>query len=103
MRTALWLPVLIAFPEGSGKAESWGRFIELSAGSASLSTLTRLSARERIYLSFELGGERFRELSADVEDSELDADGYCRADLLLRDAAQRRGLAKALLDVLSRT
>lgn len=101
--SAVRLPVLIGFPEASGRAEGWGRFSELSGSSAALSTLTRLSSRERVHLSFELAGERFESLAADVVVASLDADGYCVAEVSFRDEVQRRRLAKALLDVLSRS
>lgn len=101
--SAVRLPVLVAFPEPAGRADGWGRFLELSAAGAKLSTLTRLSPRERVLLSFELAGERFRELAAEVTAASLDADGYCAAEVLFPDEVERRRLAKALLDLLTRS
>lgn len=101
--SAVRLPALIAFPEPAARAEGWGRFEELSSAGARLSTMTKLSSGERVLLSFELAGEAFAQVPAEVRRSELDGDGYCAAELAFVDELVRRRLAKALADVLSRS
>lgn len=100
--SAARLPVVISFPEAAARPDGWGRFEDLSAAGARLSTMTRLSEGERVLLSFELAGEAFAQAPAEVRRGELDSDGYCQAELAFRDEVMRRRLAKALVDLLSR-
>lgn len=100
--SAVRLPVLIAFPEPAARPEGWGRFEELSAAGARLSTLTALKTGEKVFLSFDLAGEAFAAAAAEVRRAETDPDGYCVAEAAFTDELCRRRLAKALADVLSR-
>jgi hypothetical protein len=61
-----------------------------------------LARRDRVLLSFEVAGERFKDLAAEVLWSEQDADGYCSAEVSFSDEVEKRRLARALLDALSR-
>lgn len=99
---AVYLPVLLRFPPESARQDAWGRLTRLTAGGAELATAVRLVRDEGVLLSFELGGERFEEVRARVAHAEDDADGRRLVELLFRDEVQRRSLAKALIDVLSR-
>jgi len=101
--SAVLLPVLIAFPHEAARAEGWGRFAELSAAGGKITTMTSIARKERLLLSFDLAGESFVEVPADVLESELDADGYSFVEVSFRDEVARRRLAAALLDVLSRS
>jgi hypothetical protein len=98
-RSAVALPVALLLENGT---DAWGRLNALTAHGADLSTLSRLESRQALALSFELAGERFKELTAVVEDARTDADGYCDAKLRFTDEVDRRRLARVLLDVLSR-
>jgi hypothetical protein len=98
-RSAVALPVALALADGS---DAWGRLNALTAHGADLSTLNPLARHQALALSFELAGERFKELTAVVEDARTDADGYCDAKLRFTDEVERRRLARVLLDVLSR-
>lgn len=99
---AVAAPVLLRFPAEEARAESWGRLCELTASSARLSTQAALARRDRVSVSFELGGERFKNLPAVVEWVETDADGYLSVELRFSDEVEKRRLARALLDALSR-
>ena len=101
-RTAAFLPVLLRFAPAAARQEGWGRLVRLTSGGAELSTATRLVAGEGLFLSFELGGDRFEEIGARVAHAEDDVDGHRLAELVFPDAVERRRLAKALTDVLSR-
>ena len=96
------LPARLDFPAEDGRAPGWGKLDSLTPGSARLTTLAGLLRGQVVLLTFEVGGERFRELPARVAGSEPDADGFCAADLDFTDQRERRRLAKVLLDVLSR-
>jgi len=102
-RAATFIPVLLRFPPQAARQESWGRLLELTSGGAELVTAVRLLRGEGVFLSFELGGERFDDVRARVEHAETDQDGHRLAVLRLTDAVQRRRLAKVLLDVISRS
>lgn len=97
-RSALALPVALRREGG----EAWGHLVSVTAGGARLVTLTELSRGEGLWASFELAGERFKDLAAVVDDARPDAEGYCAADLRWTDPVERRRLAKALLDALAR-
>lgn len=101
-RAAAFLPVLLRFAPAAARQDGWGRLERLTSGGADLSTATRLVAGEGVLLSFELAGERFESLRARVSHAEDDADGHRLAELRFLDELQRRRLAKALTDVLSR-
>ncbi len=101
-RAAVFTPVLIAFPGELAREEGWGRFLELCASSAKLSTQTPLKLSERVLLGFEFNGERFSELRAEVEHLDKDADGFVVADIRFEDEVEKRRLARTLADLLSR-
>jgi hypothetical protein len=96
------IPALIRFPGGAARQDAWGRLLDLSAGGAVLSTAAPLQVGEGLTLSFELGGEDFRAMTARVYHVEPDVDGQPLADLRFTDELDRRRLSKLLLDVLSR-
>ncbi len=102
VRAPFALPVGLKFSEPKQREASWGRLVSLSSAAAVLSTQSALTRGEKVFLSFELAGERFRDFAAVVEDVELDPDGYARAELRLSDEVERRRLAKLLVDVLAR-
>ena len=101
-RTAAFLPVLLRFAPAAARQEGWGRLVRLTSGGAELSTATRLVAGEGLFLSFELAGDRFEGIRARVAHAEDDVDGHRLAELAFTDAVERRRLAQALTDVLSR-
>jgi len=101
-RAAALLPVLLRFGPAAARQDGWGRLVELTSGGAELSTATRLVAGEVVLLSFELAGDRFEGVHARVAHAEDDADGHRLAELRFTDEVERRRLAKALTDVLSR-
>ena len=101
-RTAAFLPVLLRFAPSAARTDGWGRLAALTSGGAELSTATRLVAGEAVLLSFELAGDRFEDVRARVAHAEDDADGHRLAELRFTDEVERRRLAKALTDVLSR-
>lgn len=100
-RTPAPLPVLLRFPPSSARVEAWGKLLRLTAGGADLTTAVRLVTGEGVLLSFELGGEAFEDLRARVTHAE-DDDGHRLAELRFVDEVQRRRVAKALTEVLSR-
>jgi hypothetical protein len=99
---ATFLPVLLRFAPEAARLEGWGRLVRLTSGGAELSTSTRLVVGESVFLSFELGSERFDAARARVAHAEDDADGRRLAELVFVDEVQRRRLARALTDVLAR-
>ena len=101
-RSATFLPVLFRFPSESAREDGWGRFLELAASAAKFSTQVPLHPQERILLSFEVYGERFSDLRAQVEHSETDEDGFCRVELRFQDEVEKRRLARTLADLLAR-
>ena len=101
-RLPVALPALIAFEQAAAREDSWGRFSALSAHGATVLSLSRMSPRDRLYLSFELAGERVSQATAIVERAFLDADGYWAAELRWLDEGDRRRLARSLSDLLSR-
>ena len=103
MRTAAaLLPVLLTFDAASARQDGWGRLVKLTSGGAELSTAARLVVGEDVLLAFELGAERFEKIRARVAHAEDDSDGHRLAELRFIDEVQRRKLAVALTDVLSR-
>ncbi|HXT00712.1 MAG TPA: hypothetical protein VN915_08570 [Elusimicrobiota bacterium] len=101
-KAAAFLPVLLTFEPAAARQDGWGRLVKLTSGGAELSTATRLVAGESLFLSFELAGDRFEGLLARVAHAEDDADGHRLAELRFADELDRRRLAQALTDVLSR-
>jgi len=101
-RSATLVPALIRFPGELARDDGWGRLLELSASAAVLSTQTPLQSQEKLSLSFEVYGERFKDLPAVVEHAEKDDDGFCRAELRFKDEVEKRRLARVLADLLSR-
>jgi hypothetical protein len=102
-RAGTFLPVLLTFPAEAARQDAWGRLTRLTSGGAELSTGARLVRDEGVFLTFELGGERFDAVRARVAHAEDDADGHRLAELRFLDEVERRRLAKALTDVLSRS
>ncbi len=96
------VPALLRFAPGLGRLDGWGRLQELSSSFAVVSTLTVLARRERVLLSFEVAGERYREVGAEVVWVQSDSDGFCVAELRFVDEVEKRRLARTLLEVLSR-
>ena len=101
-KAASFIPVLLTFEPAAARQDGWGRLVTLNSGGAELSTAARLVAGETALLAFELGGDRFEGVRARVSHAEDDADGHRLAELRFIDEAQRRRLARALTDVLSR-
>ena len=95
-------PVVLRFPEEDARQDCWGRLERVSGTDAVLTTRARLSRGDRVLLDFELGPESFQGVAAAVHDAQADADGYTEAELRLTDEVQKRKLAAALLDILSR-
>lgn len=100
--SATTVPTLLRFAPEIGRLDGWGRLQEISSAHAVVSTLTVLSRRERVLLSFEISGERYKEIPAEVVNCDRDADGYCVAELRFLDEVEKRRLARTLLEVLSR-
>ena len=96
------VPVMFSFDDESARADSWGRFTELSATMATLSARCELRLKDRLVLSFEVGGRTFSELACVATWVETDKDGYTSAELRFTDEVVKRRLAAALLDILSR-
>lgn len=101
MKAPFLVPALLRFPGSSARQDSWGRLLKVTAGGAELSTPARLSKGETVLVQFELGGERLL-VRALVQHARDDDDGARVAELRWNDMVERRRLARALLDVLSR-
>jgi PilZ domain len=101
-RAATFLPALLRFEPAAARQDGWGRLAKLTSGGAELSTATRLVVGETVFLSFEVGGDRFEGIRARAAHAEDDADGHRLVELRFADEAERRRLAQALTDVLSR-
>lgn len=95
-RAPFLVPALLRFPGSAARQDSWGRLLKLTAGGADVSTLAALAKGDKVIVTFELGGERLS-LSASVHYAYDDG-----AELRWTDMKERRGLAKVLVDVLSR-
>lgn len=102
-RAAVYLPALLRFPPESARQDAWGRLTRLTSGGAELSTAVRLVRGEGVLLTFDLGGDRLEEVRSRVADAVDDADGHRLVELAFLDEVQRRALAKALVEVLSRS
>ncbi|MCR4296570.1 MAG: hypothetical protein NUW21_13630 [Elusimicrobia bacterium] len=101
MRAPFLVPALLRFPGSSARQDAWGRFLKITAGGAELATAARLAKGEFVLADFELGGERLL-IRARVQHAYDDDDGGRVAELRWADMVERRRLARALLDVLSR-
>ena len=101
-KSASFLPVLLGFEPSAARQDGWGRLVRLTSGGAELATAARLVAGEGVILSFELAGDRFEGVRARVAHAEDDADGHRLVELRFTDEVERRRLARALTDVLSR-
>jgi len=95
------IPVLIAFPTGGERLESWGRLLEVRAAGASLMTRARLERGDAVKLGFELPGERLEDVAAEVVKSSLDPDGYTVCDLLFNDEELQVRLGRSLRRILA--
>ncbi len=101
MRAPFLVPVLLRFPGSSARQDAWGRLLKITAGGAELSTAAKLAKGEFVLADFELGGERLL-IRARVRHAYDDDDGGRVCELRWADMVERRRLARALLDVLSR-
>lgn len=101
-RAAASLPARLDFAPEEGRAEGWGRLVELSPAGAVLLTQTLLARRDRVRLTFAVGEEKFRELRAEVEFCSADAEGYSEAELRFLDPLERKRLARSLLEAMTR-
>ena len=95
------VPALLRFPGSSARQDSWGRLLKITVGGGELSTAARLTKGETILVQFELGGERLL-VRARVHHAYDVDDGGRVAELRWTDMVERRRLARALLDVLSK-
>ena len=95
------VPALLRFPGSAARQDSWGRLLKITVGGGELSTAARLAKGESVLVQFELGGERLL-IRARVHHAYDDDDGHRVAELRWHDMVERRRLARALLDVLSR-
>lgn len=99
-RSAVSVPVLLRYPEG--RADGWGRLVELTAAGAVVETRDAVRRGEEAALTFDLFGERFVDFAAEISYAEAGAGGL-RVELAWRDEIERRRLARVLLDLLSRS
>lgn len=102
-RSPVLIPALIGFPGASARQDAWGRLLELTPAGAILCTAAPLAPGEELFLSFGLGDEELRGVSARAAHVERDADGQLLIELRFTDELERRRLSRVLLDVLSRT
>lgn len=100
-RAPYLVPALLRFPGSAARQDSWGRLLKITAGGAALSTPARLAKGEIVLVQFELGAEKLL-LRARVHHACDDDDGQRAAELTWTDMKERRRLARALVDVLSR-
>lgn len=102
MRAPFLVPALLRFPGSAARQDSWGRLLKITAGGAELSTAAPLAKGEAVLIDFELGGERFL-IRARAEHARDDDDGGRTAELRWDDMAERRRLARVLLEVLAKS
>lgn len=88
------IPVLLEFPEETGRAAAWGRLTAIDARAVELETRVRLEAREDVYLSFDVAGRNFSRLAVRVERASRDEDGYWGARMPFSDVEVRSDLAR---------
>ncbi|MFA6318537.1 MAG: hypothetical protein WC943_14100 [Elusimicrobiota bacterium] len=96
-----FVPAVISFTESAGRQDCWGRLDALAPSGALLSTRFRVEEGERLFLTLSLGSAEFRQVAAVAGRVRTDPDGYRTAELVFTDEAQKRLLAKSLLDLLS--
>jgi len=103
VRSSVFLPVLLRFPDPLAREDGWGRFVELAASAAVVCSQAPMKTGEKVLLCFEVHGESFRDLRASVEHSVSDDDGFCRAEVRFADEVEKRRLARVLTDVIARS
>ena len=101
-RAPFLVPALLRFAGTSARQDAWGRLLKITAGGAELSTAARMTKGERLSAKFELGGEMLR-VAAEVSHVGKDDDGQTLAELRWIDMVERKRLARAILDVVSRS
>lgn len=102
VKSASLVPVVIGFAEADGRESGWGRFLELAAADAKVTTISELKRHDRLFLTFEVAGEKFKSLPAVVTHAETDGDGSLSAEIRFTDEVEKRRLSRTLLDVLAR-
>jgi hypothetical protein len=95
------VPVSLNFPDSDGRPESWGRFLRLAANKAELATTARLVKGDVLRLGFEVGGERFELVRADLLSAWRDADGYFVGEVRFLDEDAKGRLGRALVGLLA--
>lgn len=100
--SARLVAVVIGFSEADARESGWGRFGELSAADARLTTTSELKRHDRLFLTFEAAGEKFKSLPALVTHAEIDGEGSVSAEIRFTDEVEKRRLSRTLLDILSR-
>ncbi len=98
---ARFIPVLAAFPETEARQETWGRFLDLQSNRARLITRARLEKGDLLILSFELPGEAFTGIDAEVSRAGVDEDGYYVCTVLFPEPEQRVSLGRVLQRILT--
>ncbi len=102
-RSSKTLPVRFDFPPQEDRQEGWGRFLELGAGGARLLSRFRLGDGDSLRLDFELSGETFNGLAAQVRRAWKDEDGYFVAELRFKDEVGKKRLERVLREFLARS
>lgn len=92
---------VLHFPDRDGRPEGWGRLLRLAANGADIATLSKLVRGDALRLSFEVQGESFELVRADLLRVWRDADGYFVGEARFLDEEMKARLAKALLDLLA--
>ena len=101
MRDCRDIPVLLEFPEETGRAAAWGRLVFLNAAGTALETRVKLELREEAFLSFDAAGRNFKRLAVSVIRAARDEDGYWAAHARFVDVEVRADLARFLRSVIS--
>ncbi|MFH2202390.1 MAG: hypothetical protein ABIJ96_04705 [Elusimicrobiota bacterium] len=101
VNAARFIPVLVAFPEAEARQESWGRFLELQSNRARLITRTRMEKGDVLILTFDLPGEAFAGVDAEVARAAADEDGYYVCTVLFPEEEQRVRLGRTLQRILA--
>jgi len=102
-RSPKLLPVRFSYPEAQSRKDGWGRLTRLSAVGGELLTRFQVERGQRLALTFDLVGERFEDLPAEVTAAAQDVDGYCAARLKFTDERTALRLERALRDILARS
>ncbi|MBI5623954.1 MAG: hypothetical protein HY924_09260 [Elusimicrobia bacterium] len=95
------MPVVVSFPESAARQDCWGKLDSLAPSGATLSTRFTVEQGERLFLTLRIGDYEFRGIAALAGHVRVDRDGYRLVGLAFTDAAQKRALAKSLLDLLA--